>query len=258
MNIDQSQTQGTGARIPIYDPQGMLDEIKSEIVMVRENLETRETDAGESTKTEPAISDSFTSALAITSNLFAVILSGTMIMSAHELARQARDISTVAGNFEADVLLREHLVDQRSLNNQRSIRKDRSFGKSCSATLTDAVDGGRSVLGSETRTFRGNNYKKPPTALRPLRNERASKIQETETHGKVTSDNFSTSGDVHIQTSTAEQSESCADQQSWDGIWNSSTNSPLQQKPTAEEGRQPDVDHSARKVSSGNSPLRDT
>ena len=87
--------------------------LKSEIITVRENLATRETDVGESTKPDLAISDSFTSALAITSNLFAVILSGTMIMSAHKLARQARNITTVARNFELDVPLREHLVDRK-------------------------------------------------------------------------------------------------------------------------------------------------
>ena len=127
VNIDQSQTQGAGSAIPTYDPQDMLDEIKSEIVTVRENLATRETDVGETTKTELAISDSFTSALAITSNLFAVILSGTMIMLAHKLARQARNITTVARNFEFDVPLREHLVDQRSVDTGRSVRKDRDF-----------------------------------------------------------------------------------------------------------------------------------
>ena len=214
VNIDQSQTQGAGAPIQMYDPQDMLEEIKSEIVMVRENLATRETDVGETTKTEPAVSESFTSALAITSNLFAVMLSGTMTMSAHKLARQARDMSTVARNFEADVPLREHPVDQWAVGTGRSIRKDRDFGKTCSSALTDAVDLGRSALISEARTYQGNIYEKPPTALRRLGDERASKIQETETQGKVTSNNCSTSGDAHIQTRTAGQSESCADQQS--------------------------------------------
>ena len=143
----------------MYDPQDMLDEIKSEIVMVRENLATRETDVGETTKTEPGISDSFTSDLAITSNLFAVMLSGTMIMLAHKLARQARHMSTVARNFEVDVPLREHQVDQRSVDTGRSIRNDRDFGKSCSSALTDAVDFGRSALGSEASTYRSNLQK---------------------------------------------------------------------------------------------------
>lgn len=188
VNIDQSQTQGAGSAIPIYDPQDMLDEIKSEIVKVRETLATLETDVGETTKAELAISDSFTSALAITSNLFAVILSGTMIMSAHRSAHQARSITTIARNFEFDVPLREDLVDR-----------------------------------------------------------------------KVTSDDCSTSNDDNpIQTSAAGQSESCADQQLWDGIWNSSTISLLQQEPTAEEAKQPDGDYSVRKVSSSNSPLRET
>ena len=96
VNIDQSRTQGARAPIPIYDRQDMLDEIKSEIAMVRAKLATRETDMGETTETEPAISHSCTSALAITSNLFAAMLSGTLINSAHTLARQARDMSTVA------------------------------------------------------------------------------------------------------------------------------------------------------------------
>ena len=175
-NIDQSQTQGAGAPIPMNDPQDMLDEIKSEIVMVRENSATRETDVGKTTKTEPAIPDSFTSALAITSNLFAVMLSGTMIMSAHKLARQARDMSTVARNFEADVPLREHLVDQWSVGTGLSVKKDRDFGKGYSSALTDAVDLGRSALGSETRTYQGKIHKDPSTAFRRLRDERASQI----------------------------------------------------------------------------------
>ena len=168
VNINQSQTQGAGAPTPIYDPQDMLDKIKSEIAMVRENLATRETDVGETTKTEPAISDSFTSALAITSNLFAVMLSGTMIMSAHKLARQARDMSTVARNFEADVPLREHLVDQWGVGTGRSIRKDGDFGKGCSSALTDAVDLGRSALGSEARTYQGNVCKKNAYFVAPF------------------------------------------------------------------------------------------
>ena len=90
----------------MYDLQDMLDKIKSDLVMVRDNLATRGTDVGETTKTEAAISDSFTSALVITSNPFAVILSGTMIMSAHKLARQARDMPTVARKFDADVPLK--------------------------------------------------------------------------------------------------------------------------------------------------------
>ena len=258
LSINQIRTQGAGAPILLYDPQDMLDEIKSEIVMVRETLATRETDVGESNETGPAVSDSFTSAFAITSNLFAVMLSGTMIMSAHKLARQARDMSTVARNFEADVPLREHLVDQRSVRTGRSIRKDRDFGESCSSALTDAAGVGGSALGSEARTYQGSIYKKQPTALRRSPDERASIIEENETHSKVTRESYLTSGDVHIQTGTAEQSESCADQQSWDGIWNSSAISPLQQEPTAEEGRQPDVDYSVRKVSSSSSRLRDT
>ena len=257
LSIDQSRTQGARAPIPMYDPQDMLDEIKSEIVMVRESLETRETDVGESKETGPAISDSVTSALAITSNLFAVMLSGTMIMSAHKLARQARDMSTVARNFEADVPLRQHLVDQRSVRTGRSIRKDRDFGESCSSALTDAAGVGGSALGPEARTYQDSIYKKQPTALRRLPDEKASKIEENETHGKVTEESCSTSGDAHIQTSTAEQSVSCADQQSWDGIWNSSAISPLQQEKTTEEGKQPVVDSSVRKVSSSNLPLRD-
>ena len=96
VNIDQSPTQGVGLPILANDSEDLLDEIISEIVMVRENLATREADVGESTKTEPAISDSFTSALGITSNLFAAMLSGTTIMSARKLACQARDMSTVA------------------------------------------------------------------------------------------------------------------------------------------------------------------
>ena len=224
VNIDQSQTQGVGSAIPMYDPQDMLNEIKSEIVTVRENLATRDTDVGETTKTELAISDSFTSALAITSNLFAVILSGTMIMSAHKLARQARNITTVARKFEFDVPLREHLVDQRSVDTGRSVRKDRDFGKSCSSAFANAVDLGRSASGSKARTHQGKIYKTPPATLPRLRDERASKIQDTEPQDKVTSGDCSTSNDDNpIQTSAAGQSESCADQQSWDGIWNSST-----------------------------------
>lgn len=161
--------------------------------MVRENLATQETDVGKPTKTEPAISDSFTSALATTSNLFAVMLSGTMIMSAHKLARQARDMSTVARNFEADVPLREYLVDQRSVGTGLSVKKDRDFGEGYSSALTDAVDLGQSALGSETRTCQGKIHKNPSTAFRRLRDERTSQIQETKTQGKVTSDSCSTS-----------------------------------------------------------------
>ena len=253
VNTDDPQSQGGGAPIPTYDPQNMLDEIKSEMVKVNENLAKRQTDIRETTKTEPAISDSFTSALGITSNLFAVLLSGTMIMSAHDLGCQARDMSTVARNFEVDDQLREHLVDERSVDTGRSIRKNGDFGKRCSATLTDAVDLGRPALGSETRTCQGSIYEEPPTTLRYLRDERACKVQETETHEKVTNDNCSTSSDTRIQISTAEQSEECADRKSWDGIWDSSTISPLQQKPTAEEGKRLDADISAKKVSSSNS-----
>ena len=154
-----------GVLISMYDTQDMLDEIKSEIVMVRDNLATRETEVGEITET---VSDNFTSALAITSNLFAMMLSGTMIMSAHKFAHQARDMSTVAGKFEIEVPLREHIVDQRSVDTGQSISKNRDFGKSCSSALTDAVDLGRSALGSEARTYQGQNLLKPAYCVAPF------------------------------------------------------------------------------------------
>lgn len=249
MQVNNGDSQTQGVPIPVYDPQIMLDEIKSGMIKIKENLAKREADVGKTPKTEPAIFDSFTSALAITSNLFSVMLSGTMIISAHKLARQARDVSTVA-RFDP---LREHPVDERAVDTGRSIRKNVNFGKRCSATLADTVDLGRPALDSETRTYQDDIYEEPPTALHHLRDERASKVQETETHGKVTSDNCSTSSDARIQASPAEQSEDSEDQQSWDRIWNSSKISPLRQEPSAEERREQDVDNSAKKVSSSNS-----
>ena len=139
--------------------------------MVRDNLATRDTDVGETTKTKPAISDSLTLTLTlvIKSNLFAVMLSGTMIMPAHKLARQARDKSTVARKFEADVPLKDHLVDHRSVGIGPNNREDRVFEKSCSSALTDVTDFCRSALGSEACTHQSSIYEKPPTALRRLR-----------------------------------------------------------------------------------------
>ena len=261
VNTDQSQTQGAGASTPIYNPQDMLDKIKSEVELIREKLADRENNTGELTDTEPATPDSFTSALAITSNVFAVMLSGTMIVSAHNLASQARKMSTVARRFEIDVPLREHLVDQRPVDAGGYIREAKDIKKGSSSASTDAVKFERPAAGSEARTYQGNVYEGPVTRSRSLRDKRTSKVREIEGHGEVASKQRSASCGPHIQAGTAGQSESCADQKSLDGSWNSSTTSPVRKKRTAEEGREPNLHHTVttvRKLSSSDSPLRDT
>ena len=255
--VDQLQIQGLQGPVPMNGQQGILDAIKSEIVSVREKLAAGKTDAGRPTETEPAISSSFASALTITSKLFPIMLSGTMIVSAHTLASQARTISTIARKLELHIPLTEQLADQRSAGTGRTKGNAEDFRKSHSSATTDAIVFERPAIGPDPRIYEGNLHKKPLTTMCRMPEEIASQSQETQVRGKHANDQRSRSCDTHLHNKTVEQSEGCPDHQPWDRIWDPLIASLVQWEPIANEKSPPDIDRFVRKPPSSTSPLRD-
>lgn len=254
--VDQLQIQGLQGPVPPNGQQDILDAIKSEIESAREKLEAGKTDAGRATEAEPAISSSFASALTITSKLFPIMLSGTMIVSAHTLASQARTISTIARKLELHIPLTEQLADQRSAGTGRTKGNAEDFRKSHSSATTDAIDFERPAIGPDPRIYKGNLQQKPLTTMCRVWEERASQSQETQVRGKHANDQRSRSCDTHLHK-TVEQSEGCPDYQPWDRIWDPLIASLVQWEPTANEKSPPDIDRFVRKPPSSTSPLRD-
>ena len=253
---NQSQTQDVQVLVPMNDQQDTLDAIISEIGLVREELTAGKTNAGEPTEAEPATTSSFASTLTITSELFALMLSGTMIVSAHTLASQARDLSAIARNFELHVPPTEHLAEQRSVGTGGTNRKAENLRESRSSATIDAIDFERPATGPDARMYEVDLNKKPVTASCRLQEDRASESQETRTQDKLADKQHSTSCLTHINTKIAEQSESCPDQLFWDRIWNSSMALPVQRESLADEKGLPDVDCSVRQPRSSTSPQR--
>ena len=104
-------TQGAGASVKLDAQQEIFEALRLETGSLRERLAAEETNARESNPTKSANSSSFISALAITLNLAALVLSGTMIASAHTLANRAREISTIARRFEIHVSPAEQVLE---------------------------------------------------------------------------------------------------------------------------------------------------
>ncbi|CAD6591630.1 MAG: hypothetical protein ASARMPREDX12_005284 [Alectoria sarmentosa] len=101
--VDDSMTQGAEASVKLDAQQEIFEALRLETGSLRERLVAEETNARESHPTRPANSSSFISALAITSNLAPLVLSGTMIVSAYTLANRAREMSTIARKIEIHV-----------------------------------------------------------------------------------------------------------------------------------------------------------
>lgn len=252
--VDRLQIQGLQGAVPMNGQQDILDAIKSEIVSVRENLAAGKTHAGRPTEAEPAISSSFASALTMISKLFPIMLSGTMILSAHTLASQARNISTIAGKLELHVPLTEQLADQRSPGTARTKGNAEDFRKSHSSATTDAIDFERLAIGPDPGIHESNLYKEPLTTLCRVPEERASQSQESQVRGKHANDQRSRSCDTHLHNKTVEQSEGCPDHQPWNRIWDSSMASLVQWKPTCHQDSPWELDGLKRNRFSGTSP----
>ena len=170
--MDQLQTTGAVGSVLVDDQKAILDAIRSEIDLMRDGLADRDTSTRDSTHTEPAKSSSFfASAWAITSNLGALMLSGTMIASAHIVATQARDLTTIARRFEFQPLLMEQSIDKHSASTKRPSKEE---GDSEGPTIR-----------SNSTIDKTNVYKTPLTAMYYSREIRANQSRETEYQGRI-------------------------------------------------------------------------
>ena len=234
------QTQGAGASVHMDDHQATLEAIKSEVELLKEGFAAGDTDVTESTPTDQAISSSFKSALVITSNLVLLVLSGTTIASAHALAIQARNMSVIVRQLELNVLPVEQSVDQPLTRTGGPAKETEDSKKSCGFAITNAIDTGRPVIGSDARTYKGNVCEDSLTAVMLLQEGRASQSQsqQTQNQGKHTEIQYSQSCDSHLRNEAVEQSETCPDQELWNCIWDSKEKLPVQSDPHADDKKQ--------------------
>ena len=186
--IDLSQTPGAAGSAIVDEQKEILDAIKSEIGLVRDELADRDTNVRESTHIEPANSSSFASALAITSTLASLMLSGTMIASAHTLTTQARDMSTIARRFEVHSLPMKVAIDQLSASTKRPSKEAKNFVNSSGQVIADDVDSERPTLHLDSGSGKSDAYKTSLTAVYHSQKGRANQPCETKNQSKVTND----------------------------------------------------------------------
>ena len=106
--LDRSQHEGAGASIRMDEQPKILEDIGKTVESVKMKLETTDT------PTEVRSSDSLSTALAVTSGLAALVLSGMMLASTHELTMRAREMSSVVSKFKFQVIPKELAIAQPS------------------------------------------------------------------------------------------------------------------------------------------------
>ena len=126
-NVDKLHGEGARASIKLEEQQYILESIKQKIELVKTKLDI------DASPDEIEKSENFTTALAITSNLVSLVLSGTTLASAYTMIRQAQEISSTARRFGTHITPRESLTNQPQVNpyglakqEEESINRDNS------------------------------------------------------------------------------------------------------------------------------------
>ena len=109
-NVDKLHSEGAGASIKLEEQQYILEAIKQKIELVKTKLDI------DASPDEIKKSKNFTTALAITSNLVSLVLSGTTLASAYAMIRQAQEMSSTARRFGYNITPREYSMDQSQVN----------------------------------------------------------------------------------------------------------------------------------------------
>lgn len=128
-NFDSLHLEGGRASIQSEEQKRILEAIQQKIESMKTDPEMP------STLDENKTSNVFTKALVVTTNRVSLVLSGAMFTSAHTLASQARDMSTIARRFES----RPPFIEQPPEENEAIMTSSR-------IALSKAVDSGRPAL----------------------------------------------------------------------------------------------------------------
>ena len=200
--IDQSQTPNAAGPASVDDQKVILNAIKSEIEQVKDGLADSNTNTRDSTTVEPGNYSNFASALTITSNLAALMISGTMIASARALATQAREMSTIARRFEVHCPPIEQSTDQQSISTTRPSKEPVEFANGSDRVIADAVDPEQFPLDSDPGSCKSDVHESSSPAVCHSQEERAEQSQEIQMKTCLTGNQELYSHDSQPRTKT--------------------------------------------------------
>ncbi len=93
-----SSTQNADTQLKLDKQKATLDEVRSDINRLKDKLEGEQAKVHTRNRTGRKALDKTISALAITSTIFTLVVSGTIVVSIHDIATQAADLSLLSGS----------------------------------------------------------------------------------------------------------------------------------------------------------------
>lgn len=96
--MEISSSENADTQLKLDKQTTTLDEVRSDIDQLKENLKREQAQVQSRTQTERKDFDKAISALAITSTIFTLVVSGTLAASVHDIATQAADLSRLLGS----------------------------------------------------------------------------------------------------------------------------------------------------------------
>ena len=94
-----SSTQNANTQLKLDEQKATLDEIRSHVDQLKDKLEREQAKVHPRNRAGPNALDLTVSALAITSKIFTLIFSGTIVVSMNDIATQATDLSRLSGRL---------------------------------------------------------------------------------------------------------------------------------------------------------------
>ena len=94
-----SSTQNADTQLKLDNQKATLDEVRSDIDRLKDKLEREQAKVHTRNGAERKALDKTISTLAITSTIFTLVVSGTIVVSIHDIATQAADLSRLAGSL---------------------------------------------------------------------------------------------------------------------------------------------------------------
>lgn len=93
-----SSVQNADTQLKLDEQKATLDEVRSDIDQLKEKLEREQTQVQSRNRAGRKHLDKAISALAVTTTIFTLVVSGTIFVSVHDIATQAADLSRLLGN----------------------------------------------------------------------------------------------------------------------------------------------------------------